>query len=177
MIQLLNESDFELRECRWNEDVIIAVATAIWAIANFSPKKKISGVQRDSNPWPLRLWCSALPTELYVDSHIGSRLIYWAPVNSWQDERLNEIDFGLLPVCGFFLLLGHGQFNCEGKGSPRGMDCGWQLVRLRPKSLSEILPQCFTRYLQPIQFPFPGKVCEICPALRFKLRHMLRARN
>ena len=25
--------------------------------------KKISGLQRDSNPWPLRWRCSALPTE------------------------------------------------------------------------------------------------------------------
>ena len=40
----LNESDFELRESRWNEDATIAVVIAIWAIANLSPKK-ISGLK------------------------------------------------------------------------------------------------------------------------------------
>ena len=29
-----------------------------------SPKKSFSGLQRDSNPWPLRSRCSALPAEL-----------------------------------------------------------------------------------------------------------------
>ena len=36
-----------------NEDMIVAVVTAIKIIAN-KPEKKISGLQRDSNPWPLR---------------------------------------------------------------------------------------------------------------------------
>ena len=36
-----------------NEDMIFAVVIAIKAIAN-QPEKKISGLQRDSNPWPLR---------------------------------------------------------------------------------------------------------------------------
>ena len=36
-----------------NEDMIVAVVIAIKTIAN-KPEKKISGLQRDSNPRPLR---------------------------------------------------------------------------------------------------------------------------
>ena len=47
----------------WNGDVIVAV---VIKIANFSPKlKKCTGLQRDSNPWPLRQRCSTLSTELW----------------------------------------------------------------------------------------------------------------
>ena len=42
--------------------MIVAVAIAILAIA--TGPEKISGLQRHSNPWPLRYPCSALPTEL-----------------------------------------------------------------------------------------------------------------
>ena len=41
------------------------VAVAIAAIANYPEiGKRISGLQRDSNPWSLRSRCSALPVEL-----------------------------------------------------------------------------------------------------------------
>ena len=44
----------------WNEYVIIAVVIAISAISKY-PIKSFSGLQRDSNRWPLRSRCSALP--------------------------------------------------------------------------------------------------------------------
>ena len=46
--------------------MIVAVAiAAIAAIANYPEiGKRISGLQRDSNPWSLRSRCSALPVEL-----------------------------------------------------------------------------------------------------------------
>ena len=39
--------------------------SAIWAIMLLqnSPKKSFSGLQQDSNPWPLRSRCSALPKQ------------------------------------------------------------------------------------------------------------------
>ena len=45
----------ELREYKWNEYVTIAVNRNLSNCEN-SPKKKkgFSGLQRDSNPWPLR---------------------------------------------------------------------------------------------------------------------------
>ena len=38
--------------------------------------KKKSGLQRDSNPWPLRYRCDALPTELWSHT-LGASSIYW----------------------------------------------------------------------------------------------------
>ena len=43
----------ELREYKWNEYVTIAVNRNLSNCEN-SPKKSFSGLQRDSNPWPLR---------------------------------------------------------------------------------------------------------------------------
>ena len=37
---------------------------------------KKSGLQRDSNPWPPRYRCDALPTELWSHT-LGARSIYW----------------------------------------------------------------------------------------------------
>ena len=43
---------------------------------------KKSGLQRDSNPWPLRYRCDALPTELW--SHIlGARSTCWVHIFPW----------------------------------------------------------------------------------------------
>ena len=57
-----NEDDVNCGNTNVNEDMIVAVAIAILAIA--TGPEKISGLQRHSNPWPLRSPCSALPTEL-----------------------------------------------------------------------------------------------------------------
>ena len=43
------------------------------AAATRSEPEKISGSERDSNPRPLRCWCSALPTEL-SKSHESGRM-------------------------------------------------------------------------------------------------------
>ena len=40
---------------------------------------KKSGLQRDSNPWPPRYWCDALPTELWSYT-LGARSIYWVHI-------------------------------------------------------------------------------------------------
>ena len=42
-------------------------------------KKKKSGLQRDSNPWPPRYRCDALPTELWSHT-LGARSIYWVHI-------------------------------------------------------------------------------------------------
>ena len=41
--------------------------------------KKKSGLQRDSNPWPPRYQCDALPTELWSHT-LGGRSIYWVHI-------------------------------------------------------------------------------------------------
>ena len=46
-----------------NEYVTIAVESQFKQLRS-SPKKSFSGLQRDSNLWPLRSCCSALPVEL-----------------------------------------------------------------------------------------------------------------
>ena len=40
---------------------------------------KKSGLQRDSNPWPQRYQCDALPTELWSHT-LGARSIYWVHI-------------------------------------------------------------------------------------------------
>ena len=40
---------------------------------------KNSGLQRDSNPWPLQYRCDALPTELWSHT-LGARSIYWVHI-------------------------------------------------------------------------------------------------
>ena len=40
---------------------------------------KKSGLQRDSNPWPPRYWCDALPTGLWSHT-LGARSIYWVHI-------------------------------------------------------------------------------------------------
>ena len=50
--------------------------------------KKKSGLQRDSNPWPLRYRCVALPTELWSHT-LGARSIYWVHISreEWNDVK------------------------------------------------------------------------------------------
>ena len=42
---------------------------------------KKSGLQRDSNPWPPRYRCDALPTELWSHT-FGARSSYWVPLHA-----------------------------------------------------------------------------------------------
>ena len=44
--------------------------------------KKKSGLQRDSNPWPPRYRCDALPTELWSHT-LGARSICWVHIFPW----------------------------------------------------------------------------------------------
>ena len=60
-------------------------------------KKKKSGLQRDSNPWPPRYRCDALPTELWSHT-LGARSIYWG-----QFIEFNKLTS--LPMCGFIAQL------------------------------------------------------------------------
>ena len=50
--------------------------------------KKKSELQRDSNPWPPRCWCVALPTELWSHT-LGARSIYWVHISceEWNDVK------------------------------------------------------------------------------------------
>ena len=50
--------------------------------------KKKSGLQWDSNPWPPRYWCNALPTGLWSHS-LGVRSIYWVHISceKWNDVK------------------------------------------------------------------------------------------
>ena len=45
-------------------------------LSNWKEAWKKSGLQRDSNPWPPRYRCDALPTELWSHT-LGARSIYW----------------------------------------------------------------------------------------------------
>ena len=53
---------------------------------------KKSGLQRDSNPWPPRYRCDALPTELWSHT-LGARSIYWVHIFPCSEMmwRLYEI--------------------------------------------------------------------------------------
>ena len=49
---------------------------------------KKSGLQRDSNPWPPRNQCDALPTELWSHT-LGAGSIYWVHISreEWNDVK------------------------------------------------------------------------------------------
>ena len=49
---------------------------------------KTSGLQRDSNPWPPRWRCDALPTEQWSHT-MGARSIYWVHISrkEWNDVK------------------------------------------------------------------------------------------
>ena len=52
---------------------------------------KKSGLQPDSNLWPNRYRCDALPTELHVWSHtLGARPIYWVHISR---EEWNHVKY------------------------------------------------------------------------------------
>ncbi len=49
---------------------------------------KKSGLQQDSNPWPPRYRCDALPTEVWRHT-LGARSIYWVHISreEWNDVK------------------------------------------------------------------------------------------
>ena len=87
---------------------------------------KKSGLQRDSNPWPPRYRCDALPTELWSHT-LGARSIYWVHIfpcsermwSLYEIIQLFHINFTSfhctgryelnkltsLPMCGFIAQL------------------------------------------------------------------------
>ena len=59
LVQKRNVVSVSWTSCKRNEYVTIAVNSQLRK--STKKKKRISGLQRDSNPWPLRERCSALP--------------------------------------------------------------------------------------------------------------------
>ena len=70
--------------------MIIAVIFQFKQLERRSLKK--SGLQRDSNPWPPRYRCDALPTELCSHT-LGARSIYWVHISreGWYDVRYTTV--------------------------------------------------------------------------------------
>ena len=64
--------------------------------------KKKSGLQRDSNPWPPRCRCVALPTELWSHT-LGTRPIYLFHFTPHGRYELNKLTS--LPMCGIIAQL------------------------------------------------------------------------
>ena len=57
---------------------------------------KKSGLQRDSNPWPPRYRCDALPTELWSHT-LGARSIYW--VHFFPCSEIMWNIYGIIHIC------------------------------------------------------------------------------
>ena len=78
-------------------------------------KKKKKGLQRDSNPWPPRCRCVALPTELWCHT-LGARLVYWVHISHEEWNEINKL--ASFPTCGFIAqLVEQRTGNAEVKGS------------------------------------------------------------
>ena len=81
-----------------NTYVIIAVVSSrlIIAVAKIA-RKKISGLQRDSHPWPLRSRCSALPLT-YEDPNSGMQanlfILVWS-LNLIANSTSNKLTASL----------------------------------------------------------------------------------
>ena len=80
----------ELREYQWNEYMTITVESQFKQLQN-SPKKSFSGLQQDSNPWPLRSHCSALPAELWSPIHWGQAILLSSSTMIERNEAQNEM--------------------------------------------------------------------------------------
>ena len=78
--------------CRWKWRMIIAVNFQLKQLERSPWWKKKSGLQRDSNLWPLHCRCVALPTELWSHT-LGARSIYWVHISheEWNDVKYNYI--------------------------------------------------------------------------------------
>ena len=63
--------------CRWKWRMILAVNFQFRQLERRS--LKTSGLQRNSNPWPMRCRCDTLPTELWSHT-LGARSIYWVHI-------------------------------------------------------------------------------------------------
>ena len=53
---------------------------------------KKSGLQRDSNPWPPRYRCDALPTELWSHT-LGARSIYWVHIFPYSEMMWRSLSW------------------------------------------------------------------------------------
>ena len=95
---------FPCSEVMWSIYEIIHICTAVVdevksdhrsKFSNLSNWKeeawKKSGLQRDSNPWPPRYRCDALPTELWSHT-LGARSIYWVHIfpNVWLHSSVGR---------------------------------------------------------------------------------------
>ena len=60
---------------------------------------KKSGLQRDSNPWPPRYRCDALPTELWSHT-LGARSIYWVHIFPCSEMMWSFIRNNSYLYCG-----------------------------------------------------------------------------
>ena len=68
---------------------------------------KKSGLQRDSNPWPPRYRCDALPTELWSHT-LGARSINWVHIFPWG-----------VKWCEVFFIWNNSYMNCG---------CRWKYI-------------------------------------------------
>ena len=63
---------------------------------------KKSGLQRDSNPWPPRYRCDALPTELWRHT-LGARSIYWVHIFPCSEMMWSLYEIIHILYCGWSL--------------------------------------------------------------------------
>ena len=86
------------RNCMWSDNFFKVKSDHRSEFSNLSNWKeeewKKSGLQQDSNPWPLRYRCDALhvPTELWSHT-LGARSIYWVHI-----FRCSEMMWGLYEI-------------------------------------------------------------------------------
>ena len=80
----------------WKWRMISTVYFQFKQLERRSLKKSV--LQRDSNPWPPRYRCDALPTELWSHT-LGARSIYWVHINKLTSlVSLQPFHFKTLPV-------------------------------------------------------------------------------
>ena len=77
--------------------VIIAVIFQFKQLERRNLKK--SGLQRDSNPWPPRYRCDALPTELWSHT-LGARSIYWVHIFPCSEVMWSIYEIIHILYCG-----------------------------------------------------------------------------
>ena len=93
--------------------MIIAVNFQFKQLARRSQEKK-SGLQGDSNPWPPRCRCVALPTELWSHT-LGARSIYWVHISREEWNDVNYIwKLTSLPIVWLYSSVGRATHRQRG---------------------------------------------------------------
>ena len=121
---------------------------------------KKSGLQRDSNPWPPRFRCDALPTELWNHT-LGARSIYW--VHIFPCSEMMWSLYEIIHICTSSVLVSYildYDKICKRNELKKILDCGlwkqaWVEKRGKCSSVVIVLWNAYDGKIQQLRVSIP----------------------